>query len=101
MDDSVVTVDAYSELRKHTDRYIFFRTDHHWTQLGAYYAYTAFCQSTGLEPVPIEDFETGSFEGFVGSMYTYTSKYPQSSILRDNPDTLYYYVPKTESSAVA
>lgn len=41
MGKDILTVDAYSKLRAHTDEYIFFRTDHHWTQLGAYYAYTA------------------------------------------------------------
>lgn len=34
MDDKIITVDAYSKLRSHTDEYIYFRTDHHWTQLG-------------------------------------------------------------------
>ena len=45
LNGSIITVDAYSKLRAHTDEYIFFRTDHHWTQLGAYYAYTAFCEA--------------------------------------------------------
>lgn len=49
MNDKIVTVDAYSKLRSHTDEYIYFRTDHHWTQLGAYYAYTAFCEAAGFE----------------------------------------------------
>lgn len=93
MNDSIIKVDAYSELRKHTDEYIFFRTDHHWTQLGAYYAYVAFCNALELEPYTLDKFETGTIEGFVGSMYTYTAKYPQSSVLKDYPDTLHYYRP--------
>lgn len=59
MNDKIVTVDAYSKLRSHTDEYIYFRTDHHWTQLGAYYAYTAFCEAAGFEAVPLEQFQTG------------------------------------------
>ena len=31
MSDAVRTVDAYGEIAKHTDEYIYFRTDHHWT----------------------------------------------------------------------
>jgi len=93
MNDSVITVDAYGELRKHADEYLFFRTDHHWTQLGAYYAYVAFCETLGLEPYTLDQFETGTIENFVGSMYTFTSKYPQSSVLKENPDTLHYYRP--------
>ncbi len=44
----VTTIDAYSKLAAHADEYIYFRTDHHWTQLGAYYAYTAFAETAGL-----------------------------------------------------
>ena len=93
MKKDIITVDAYSALRAHTDEYIFFRTDHHWTQLGAYYAYTAFCEAAGFEAVPLEDFETGRYDRFVGSMYTFTANYPQSQTLLDNPDYLEYYLP--------
>ena len=93
MDRDIVTVDAYAALRAHTDEYIFFRTDHHWTQLGAYYAYTAFCEATGFDAVPLDRFETGRYDRFVGSMYTFTANYPQSQTLLDNPDYLEYYLP--------
>lgn len=99
MNPGIVTVDAYSALRKHVDEYIYFRTDHHWTQRGAYYAYTAFCDATGLEAVPLDAFETGRYEGFVGSMYGFTKEYPQSSILKENPDYLDYYLPIVETHA--
>ena len=59
MDSDIITVDAYSKLRSHIDEYIYFRTDHHWTQLGAYYAYTGFCEAAGLEAVDLDEFETG------------------------------------------
>ncbi|WP_263329458.1 DHHW family protein [Paraclostridium sp. AKS73] len=39
MDKDVKTVDAYDNLKKHKEEYIYFNTDHHWTSLGAYYAY--------------------------------------------------------------
>ena len=42
---NVSYVDAYSVLERHTSEYIYFRTDHHWTHLGAYYAYTALCEN--------------------------------------------------------
>jgi len=99
MDESVVTVDAYSLLREHADEYIFFRTDHHWTALGAYYAYVQFCEAVGFEPAKLEEFQSGTYTGFLGSMYTFTQGYPQSDALRDNPDTLTYYLPKVEAHA--
>lgn len=99
MPEQILTVDAYSQLRAHTDEYIYFRTDHHWTQLGAYYAYRAFCQTAGFTPVELDEFQTGRYDGFLGSMYTYTSGYPQSQTLKDNPDYLDYYLPVVETHA--
>lgn len=99
MDAGIVTVDAYSGLREHADEYIYFRTDHHWTQLGAYYAYQKFCEAAGFEAVTLDRFRTGVYENFVGSMYTFTKGYPQSETLYNNPDTLTYYLPIYETHA--
>ena len=93
LDEGIVAVDAYTHMRPHVDEYMFFRTDHHWTQLGAYYAYTAFCHALGFEIVSLDEFETGEYPGFLGSMYSYTSGYPQSSGMRDNPDTIHWWRP--------
>lgn len=99
MSDQVLTVDAYAALREHADEYIYFRTDHHWTALGAYYAYVEYCRTVGLEPVALDQFQTGTYENFLGSMYTYTQGYPQSDALAANPDTLTYYLPIAETHA--
>ena len=95
---NVIGVDAYTPLSQHADEYIYFRTDHHWTQLGAYYAYTAFCKDAGLAPDPLSKFQTGEIDNFVGSMYTAISDYPQSQVLLDDPDTLYYYEPYVDTT---
>lgn len=99
MPDGILTVDAYAKLRAHTDEYIYFRTDHHWTQLGAYYAYTAFCETAGFEPVALDQFQTGRYDTFLGSMYGYTKGYPQSDVLKQNPDYLDYYLPIYDAHA--
>ena len=99
MDSAIVTVDAYAKLRAHTDEYIYFRTDHHWTQLGAYYAYTAFCEAAGFDAVPLEQFQTGRYDTFLGSMYTFTKGYPQSDVLKQHPDYLDYYLPIADTHA--
>ncbi len=96
MGSNVKTVDAYSKLAAHIDEYLYFRTDHHWTQLGAYYAYTAYCEKAGLKAEPLSAFETGQYDVFVGSMYNYLENYPQAAILRDNPDSLKYYRPHVD-----
>ena len=51
----MIPVDAYSVLEAHKDEYIYFRTDHHWSDLGAYYAYTAFCNAIGQTPMLLMD----------------------------------------------
>ena len=91
--ENVTFVDAYSTLVRHTDEYIYFTTDHHWTHLGAYYAYTALCGTVGFTPVDRDDFATGQFDNFVGSLYTYIANYPQAQVLKDNPDTVHYWKP--------
>ncbi len=98
MGDAVKTVDAYSALKAHKDEYIYFRTDHHWTQLGAYYAYTAFCEQAGLQAESLSAFEQSELDNFVGSMYSYLSDYSQASVLRDNPDTVHIYRPFVNTS---
>lgn len=99
MAPDILTVDAYSKLEQHKSEYLYFRTDHHWTQLGAYYAYTAFCEAAGWEAVDLDEFETGSYDRFLGTMYTNTSQYPQSAVLKENPDQLHYYLPAVETTA--
>lgn len=91
--ENVTFIDAYSTLARHTDEYIYFTTDHHWTHLGAYYAYTTLCSAAGFEPEPQSKFDTGKWENFVGSMYTYLQSYPQGNVLKQNPDTIHYWKP--------
>ena len=69
MSDNVLKVDTYSALVEHNDEYIYFRTDHHWTALGAYYAYEAICEAAGFDVVPLEEFEEFDQGEFEGSLY--------------------------------
>ncbi len=43
-------VDVRQTLTAHKDEYIYYRTDHHWTSTGAYYAYQQLCGTLGLIP---------------------------------------------------
>ena len=66
-------VNTYDEMYNHRDEYIFFRSDHHWTQRGAYYAYKAFVESVGLEATPLSEFVIKELSTtYSGSMYEYT-----------------------------
>ena len=46
------TVDLLTPLESHKDEYIFYRTDHHWTTLGAFYGFGALRQALGLGEAP-------------------------------------------------
>lgn len=46
-------VDPASSLRDHNNEYIYYKTDHHYTSLGAYYCYCAWKQSKGEAAEPI------------------------------------------------
>lgn len=73
MDESINFVDVYSEMYSHRDEYLFFKSDHHWTQLGAYYAYRAFAESRGFTPVERSDMNYSIInDSYSGSMYTFT-----------------------------
>lgn len=73
MDPSVNFVNVYSEMYDHRNEYLYFKSDHHWTQRGAYYAYRAFAESVGLEPTPLDDFDYSILnDSYNGSLYQYT-----------------------------
>lgn len=92
LDDGIVPVDVYDELNLHKDDYIYFRTDHHWTALGAYYGYRAFAKSAGFSPISLDSYETAQVEGYLGSSYTKTL----NPDLLKNPDTIHLYFPINE-----
>lgn len=92
----VKTVSVYDTLKKHKNEYIYFRTDHHWTALGAYYAYADFIKAAGGTPAALDSFIPHEFPGYLGSFYTSSKKLPQ---LAANPDTVYAYEPAATNIA--
>ncbi len=88
--DNVKTIDMFPVLTEHEDEYIYYRTDHHWTTQGAYYGYTALCDSLGLDPVDVSDLSDikKDVPGFLG---TYYSKYKGPGAKEDI--LTYYEIP--------
>ena len=87
------SVDLYTQLRMHRDEYIYFRTDHHWTALGAYYAYRKFCETAGYAAMSLDEYEKVSYGEFLGSFYGDTN----NSAMKKNPDELIAYRPPYQS----
>jgi hypothetical protein len=97
LDSRVVPVDAYTPIAEHKDEYLYFRTDHHWTARGAYWAYTGFCEALGLTPSDITEWESGAYEGFLGSFYAQVKNVAAAAPIGDNPDVCEYFLPPTKA----
>ena len=86
-DTGLPQIDFSAALTAHAGEPIFYRTDHHWTSLGAFYGANALLESLGREPLKEQDFtpETASTD-FNGTLYS------QSGIHWLTPDTMEYWV---------
>lgn len=70
LEEPGVLLDVAPALRGHQEEYIYYRTDHHWTTLGAYYAYCAWAGLTGHKVRPLEDYSREAvFTDFYGTTY--------------------------------
>ncbi len=92
--DDVNKVNIYKTMRMHRDEYIYFRTDHHWTALGAYYAYCDYAVSAGFTPRGLDKFTKESYGDFLGSFYRDT----MNSRMKNNPDELIAYLPNYKTT---
>ncbi len=90
MAPNVNRVNIYDTLLNHKDEYIYFRTDHHWTSLGAYYAYRELMSAKGAIPAELTAFTEYKFEGFLGSFYAESG---QKASLGNTPDYVMAYEP--------
>ena len=79
-------VDMYGVLNAHKDEGIYYRTDHHWTSLGAYYGYTALMDAMGLSAEALGE-KTVAADDFHGTLYS------TSGVHWLAPDTIDRYVP--------
>lgn len=59
------------ELKAHAEETIFYRTDHHWTSLGAYYSYRAWAKTEGITPKELTGYTRKTVtESFLGTTYS-------------------------------
>lgn len=81
-------VDVNAALGAHRAEDIYYRLDHHWTSLGAYYGYQALMQAMDLTPVPLTDYEkTTVSDDFNGTTFS------TSGVRWMSPDVIDMYVP--------
>lgn len=85
---------VWENLYGHREEYIYYRTDHHWTMLGAYYAYEAWAKERGMEPVPLSELQAETVkEDFLGTHYGRLH-------YAEQPDVMELYDPKVECRVV-
>ena len=78
-------------MQNHTSEPMFFKSDHHWTGLGAYYAYRAWANVMGITPLELSGFDKRTVPGVAGSFWSLT----QAPELRQADKVSDYYVPTT------
>lgn len=78
-------IDVRDMFMKHKEEYIYYRTDHHWTALGAYYAYEKWAKDAGLTPLSKEEFDiTLGSDDFYGTLHSKVNT-------NVKPDDIYLY----------
>ena len=90
VDALVRTVDCYTPLQQQDVNETYYRTDHHWSQFGAYFAAKAFFEVAGVDYAPIEAYDKFTGEPFLG--YLYAQNNTVATSLKNYPDKLEYYL---------
>lgn len=89
----IIPIDAYAALKDHVGEEIYYRTDHHWTQLGAYYAAQAFAQTAQVPFDELSAYDRYTKDGYVGTLYGSSNNDPR---IGNNPETFAWYIPKRD-----
>lgn len=90
-DTGLHTVDIMAALSAHADENIYYRTDHHWTSLGAYYAY---CTWRGTEPAADEWTQEVLYDNFLGTTW---NKVPLPSVPAEKITAWYQHAGRSVS----
>jgi hypothetical protein len=86
-------IDAPSALAAHKGEYIYYKTDHHWTSKGAYYAYVEAGKALGYNPLELNDFIIEQVsDDFYGTLYS------KSGHRFARPDSIQLFLPNKEQS---
>lgn len=81
-------VDVFTALKEHSREEIYYRTDHHWTSLGAYYAYLAWAEAKG-EPEDLYDsvFLEAVTRDFLGTLHSKVNLDMEGEAIHYFPET--------------
>lgn len=93
LENDVTWIDAVSELEAHKDEKLYYQTDHHWTSLGAFYAFQKAAPALGIEKIEKKDYKvypvSTNFNGVLAST---------SGVHLNEKEQIDIYVPKKDDS---
>lgn len=99
-----VWFDARQILQEHSDEELYYKTDHHWKTLAAFYVYQAWAQQQGYTAPAAEDYAvtavTEEFEGTIQSKLGIHTE-PDSIELYLDPEDPFYTVEKDGSGEIS
>ncbi|MDY2735987.1 DHHW family protein [Intestinibacter sp.] len=94
LDSNVTFVDTYATLLEHKREDLYYKSDHHWTTLGAFYSYQKLAEDMELSSKDSDDYDielvSNSFEGALASESGY----------KTDLDKIKVYIPKDENDQV-
>ncbi|MEA1962193.1 MAG: DHHW family protein [Bacillota bacterium] len=90
LDNQINYIDIYDSLLDQKGESIYYKTDHHWTTIGAYCAYRHAAKSMGFAAREQDDFQIKKVtDSFYGSLYS------KGGFRHLNPDKIELYIPKS------
>lgn len=91
LNPEIKSVNIYDTLMQHKNEPIYFRSDHHWTTLGAYYGCVELAKAANVPYMQLDEYDREVRPGFLGSLYKYTN---YSAKLLNNKEDFEIYRPK-------
>lgn len=95
LNNDIKFIDIFNALKNYNNEYLYYRTDHHWTTLGAYYS--------SLEAGKVMNFKPNYKDNYSIERVTndfYGTLYSKSSFKVNNPDNIDIYIPKSKDDEV-
>lgn len=89
LDRNIIVTDLIQTFKDHPNESIYYKTDHHWTSKGAFYAYEKYLNSIGMSPLKETDFIIESV-----SDEFYGTSYRKANFYLGKPDTINKYTAK-------
>lgn len=101
LSERITPINIEGALMENSDKYIFFKTDHHWTHLGSYYAYKEFCDVSGMEAAELDSFDIKTIDNFMGSWGRNTYNTYGFDLLNKNKDRMDLYMPSVKYESMS